>query len=252
MKDLCIAIMQPTYLPWTGYFALMDQVDVFVVLDDVQFDRRSWQQRNRINSIKGTVWLTVPVLSKGRRFQLINEVLINTNEKWQRKHLNAIYHNCAQSQFLSLYESWFDKIYSNSWTSLCELNINLIRGITEFLGINTSIIQASELKTEGKRVSKLINICHSLGANDYLSPLGSFEYNEKDNHFADSDINLLFQNYDHPIYRQQNEDFISYLSVIDLMLNEGMCSLEVIRSGMKVPYTIEEVQNVKAKEQIKE
>jgi hypothetical protein len=244
-----IAIMQPMYLPWTGYFALMDQVDIFVFLDDVQFNHRSWQQRNRIKSPGGPLWLTVPVLTKGQRHQLIYEVEINSNEPWQRKHVKTISRNYSKARWTSEYLSWLEETLQCSWTSLCDLTISLINDLVRFLGINTSFIRASELKTAGSKVSKLISICQRLGADEYLSPIGSFEYIEADNRFLDLDIRLLYQNYEHPTHRQLHGDFLSHLSVVDLLLNEGSQSLEVIRAGERTPYTSEEVRELEGKGQ---
>lgn len=243
-----IAIMQPTYLPWSGYFALMDQAEVFVLLDDVQFSHRSWQHRNRIMSQNGPLWLTLPVLTKGRRHQLINEAQLNNSEHWKRKHLKAIYVNYAQAQCLSQFEAWLNNAYDAHWSSLCNLNTAFIHDIADFLGINITFIQASALHTEGKKASKLINICRKLGADEYISPMGSFEYIEADNRFPDAGIRLLYQHFDHPQYQQSSKEFLSHLSVLDLMLNEGSNSLEIIRSGEREPYTSAEVHELKANE----
>lgn len=236
-----IAIMQPTYLPWTGYFALMDQVDAFVFLDDVQFNHRSWQQRNRIKSPSGPMWLTVPVLTKGQRHQLIYEVEINPDEPWQRKHITTISKNYSKAAWISEYQSWLEEALRCPWTSLCELTISLANDLTRCLGIHTPFVNASDLKTTGSKVDKLINICRRLGADEYLSPTGSFEYIEADNRFPDAGIQLLYQHYEHPTYRQLHGGFLSHLSIVDLLLNEGSRSLEIIRSGERTPYTSEDM-----------
>jgi hypothetical protein len=244
-----IAIMQPMYLPWTGYFALMDQVDAFVFLDDVQFNHRSWQQRNRIKSPSGPIWLTVPVRTKGHREQLIHEVEINSDEPWQRKHVKAISNNYSKAQWIPEYQARLEETLQYPWASLCDLTISLINDLARFLGIQTSTIHASELKTTGKKVSKLINICQRLGADEYLSPIGSFAYIEADNRFPDAGIRLLYQNYEHPTYRQLYGGFVSHLSIVDLLLNEGSHSLEIIRAGERTPQTSEEMRESWGKRQ---
>lgn len=239
-----VAIMQPTYLPWSGYFALIDQVDVFIFLDDVQFDHRSWQQRNRIKSHDGHSWLTVPVITKGRRQQLINQVEISSDESWQKKHLLTICRNYAKAPWLSKNQDWLEAIYGRQWFSLNQLNVSIIKNLSEFLGIDASFIFSSDLETSGKNVAKLINICHVLHAKEYLSPIGSFEYIEASNVFHDVGIQLLYQQYKHPIYHQLHGEFLSHMSVIDLLLNEGPRSLEIVRSGLGTPYTSEELRRL--------
>lgn len=248
-----IAIMQPTYLPWTGYFALVDQVDYFVLLDDVQFSRQSWQQRNRVNTYDGPKWLTVPVLKKGRGRQLINEVEINNNDYWERKHLTLIKNNYSKAPWLPLYDSWLEMIYQQPWTSLYELNATLIKEIAAKLGLEKPFVQASSLGAAGKKTSRLIDICKLLEATEYLSPIGSFEYIDvEENPFPEFGIELLYQQYEHPTYQQMGDQFYSHLSTIDLLLNEGTNSLEIIRSGERSPYTHEEVRALKASEQTEE
>jgi hypothetical protein len=230
------------YLPWTGYFALMDQVDVFVFLDDVQFNHRSWQQRNRVKSPRGPVWLTVPVLTKGQRHQLIRETEISSSEPWQRKHTKTISRNYSKALWTSEYQPWLEETLQRPWASLCDLTVSLVKDLAGFLGIHASFIHASELEVTGSKVSKLISICQRLGADEYLSPIGSFAYIEADNRFSDADIKLLYQNYEHPIYRQLYGEFLSHLSVVDLLLNEGSQSREIIRGGKRAPYTSEELR----------
>jgi hypothetical protein len=229
--------MQPTYLPWTGYFALMDEVDRFVFLDDVQFDHRSWQHRNRIRAGDSFQWLTVPVLVKGRRDQRIDEVEIDGTRPWQRKHLQAIVHGYARAPWLSEHRPWLEQIYENPPARLRDLNRRIIEVFAHRLGIRTPTCYSSELDVGGSRVEHLIGICRALDASEYLSPLGSSEYIEDDNRFPGAGIELRYQHYEHPVYRQGFEGFISHLSALDLLLNEGPASRDVLRRGIRPPYT---------------
>lgn len=238
--------MQPTYLPWMGYFALIDQVDTFVLLDDVKFNKRSWQQRNRIKTDDGPMWLTVPVLTSGRSEQFIQEVEISTNERWRSKHLKSVQLNYASAAHYSWLEPWLEEVYEREWTKLRALNGHIIKTLSEKLELEADFVFASELGVKGRKAHRLVNICQVLGATEYLSPLGSREYIEADNPFPEAGIDLYYQHFEHPTYQQLHGDFVSHMSVIDLMLNEGPSSLEIIRSGERAPYTSEEVRQVEA------
>ena len=223
--------MQPTYLPWMGYFDLMDQSDVFVLLDSVQFDQRSWQQRNRIKTSSGGLLLTVPVFSKGKRDQRICEVQIDQTSNFVEKHIKTIEHYYAKAPFFSKYISELAAVLRKRHQYLAELNIELIEWFREAIGIKTELVRSSSLGIRGKKVELLVAICKVVGAERYLSPLGSKAYIEENNIFPQNDIKLEYQNFEHPTYRQLYGDFIPYLSVIDLLFNEGERSLEVIRGG---------------------
>lgn len=242
-----VAIMQPTYLPWIGYFALMDQVDMFVLLDDVQFEHRSWQHRNRIWSRDSSQWLTVPVSIKGRRNQRIEDALIDSARPWQRKHLGAILQNYSRAPWLPTYRSWLEQIYQHPPRRLCDLNRLLIEELARKLGIRTALCSSSELHANGDRVGRLIHICQEIGAAEYLSSIGSYDYIEADNRFPEAGIRLFYQHYEHPSYRQIQGDFVSHLSVLDLLLNEGPDSLDLLRSGTRRPYTSDEVPGVEVR-----
>lgn len=163
-------IMQPTYLPWMGYFDLIDQSDVFVILDDVQFEKQSWQSRNKIKTPQGEHWLSIPVV---RRFpQLLKDVQINNSADWARNHFKTICQNYQKSAKYALYVADFEKIYSTNWARLIDLNVGLIRLISNKLGIEKKMVFSSSLNVTGSKVSRLIDICKKLRADNYLSPAG--------------------------------------------------------------------------------
>ena len=226
-----IAIMQPTYLPWLGYFDLINRSDVFVFLDSVQFDKRSWQQRNRIKTPNGELMLTVPVLTKGRSDQKICDVMIDISQKFEKKHFNSIYSNYKKSIFFKYFDVELEEIYKNEINKLVDLNIRLIEWLSSKLGINTKFVYSSQLDTDGSKTELLVNICKIINADHYISPAGSKEYIDQNNLFIKSGIKLSYQNYKHPTYSQLFGDFIPYMSVIDLLFNEGKKSLELIKSG---------------------
>lgn len=224
-------IMQPTYLPWLGYFDLMDQADVFVFLDSVQFDKRSWQQRNRIKSPNGELLLTVPVLTKGRFDQRICDVELDSTNSFKDAHLKAIKYNYAKAEYFKEYSDGLEKIFLREHHLLAELNIDLIMWIKDMLGIKTAVLRSSDLNVQGKRVELLVNICKEVGAKHYLSPVGAKEYIDGTDVFLKNNLMLSYSNFVHPVYRQLFGDFVSHLAAIDLLFNAGAESLEIIRSG---------------------
>ena len=225
--------MQPTYLPWMGYFDLMDKSDVFVFLDDVQFEKQSWQQRNKIKTPNGEMLLTIPV--KQKLNQKIVDVEIDIKEKWEIKHNKSIRYNYNKAQFFDKYYSFFEEIYSEKWYRLAEFNINIIKWIMHQLKIETKLLRSSELNISGKKTSLIIDICKRLNADTYLSPMGAKLYIEKEL-FNKAGIKLEYQQFEHPSYKQLYGKFIPYLSVIDLLFNEGANSLTIIRSGEKIEF----------------
>lgn len=223
--------MQPTYLPWLGYFDLMDQADVFVLYDDVQFDKRSWQQRNRIKSQDKELILTVPVSSKGKYHQKINQVEIISSENFADNHLKSISLNYRKSKYFDDYFPSLESIYKKNHRLLVELNQQLIDLLAKQLGIDTVIVVSSSYMASGIKADRLISLCTKLRADEYLSPAGAQSYLTSDSAFKQNDIKLRFQDYHHPIYTQQGDEFIPYLSVLDLLFNHGPKSLAIIRSG---------------------
>jgi hypothetical protein len=240
---LKIAIAQPTYLPWLGYFDLLDQVDQFVLLDSVQFERQSWQQRNRIKTPQGLAWLTIPVVFRGRLNQNIADVNIRVPDFW-RDHLRAIELNYRRAPFFGRY---YDELrrrieISVSSPSLPGLTISLLRWLAEVIGITTPMVRSSELPVHGKRTELLAEICVSLGASAYLSPFGSCEYLlDELPTLTGCGIEVRFHHYEHPVYRQMFPPFHPYACILDLLFNEGDNALQIIRSGRLQPLLPEEV-----------
>jgi len=230
-----LAICQPTYLPWLGYFDLMDQVDTFVFLDTVQFEKQSWQQRNRIKTPSGLQWITVPIIFRGRFGQSIQEVEIR-NTDFVRIHLRAIELNYSRSSCFKDVFAGLSTILKSvkPGSQLAEFNIRLIQWAMELLGIRQNLVLASSLKPAGRRTELLANICRSLGASEYVSPVGSAEYLLSDlSVMTDANIQTTFHHYIHPEYEQRFPPFLPFASVVDLLFNEGERAMEIIRSGRR-------------------
>jgi len=226
-----IAIMQPTYLPWIGYFGMIDRADTFVFLDTVQFARRSWQQRNRIKTANGPQMLTVPVHKKGARDQKIAEVQIDADSHFAEKHIRAIEHALSKAPYFKDYAGDLFGILQVDHPKLADLNINLITWLTGALGVSCRFLRSSNIEASGAKADLLANICEALDGNVYISAPGSRDYIETSDAFDSHGITVAYHRYEHPTYPQLYGDFEPYMSAIDLLFNVGPQSLERIRSG---------------------
>jgi hypothetical protein len=226
-----VAIMQPTYLPWIGYFALMKSVDVFIILDSVQFSKRSWQQRNQIKTESGAKWLTVPVISKGKKDQLISDVKIDYSSKFPESHINIIKQNYRKSKFFSNYSEDFSNIFRKKHKNLSSLSIDLILLIRGLLDIKTTIKYSSDFVTKGSKDELLAELCKHIGATEYISPPGSKVYLDDSNAFAQMGILVKYFDYKHIEYAQLYGNFVQYMSIIDLLFNYGTESKDIIRTN---------------------
>ncbi|WP_255414982.1 WbqC family protein [Cohnella sp. AR92] len=214
--------MQPTYLPWAGYFHLMSTVDTFVFLDDVQFARRSWQQRNRIVLQGREAFLTVPVMSRGKQEQLIYDVVTDETQAWRQEHILKLRHAYGKHPYGNEIIHLIERCYQESGSKLCELNINIISAIKHALHMNAKLLRSSELSADGTKSAYLINICKSVGASHYVSAPGSRQYIEEEALFAVEPLELSYHMFQPFLYPQRNAtEFIPYMSIIDLISNVG-------------------------------
>jgi hypothetical protein len=225
---MIVGILQPGYLPWLGFFEQMYRSDIFVIYDDVQYDKESWRNRNRIKTVNGAQWLTVPVLIKFNEHTLINEVKINNEANWRKKHLFSIRQNYSKAPYYRLYSSIFEEAYATDWEYLIDLDIHFIFKLAEVIGIDTGkITRSSTLGVIGDRIERLIKICKKFNADTFYEGASGKNYVEKEA-FSKEGIRVIFQDYRHPIYDQLYGDFIPYLSVIDLLFNQGEKSLLIL------------------------
>lgn len=223
---MIVAIHQPQYLPWLGYFDKIDRADVFCFLDNVQYKKNEWQNRNRIKTAQGPQWLTVPV--RYRFPQKINDVAVNNNEKWAKKQLQSIVTNYSRTPFFKDYIQLFEEGLGRHWESISDLNIYFVERLIAALGIETPTIRASELDLSDDPTGRLVDICRAAGGNTYLAGQDGGKYMDMDQ-FRKSGIDVLTQSFSHPLYSQLFGEFISHLSVVDLIFNCGPNSLKIIR-----------------------
>ncbi len=228
------AIHQPQYLPWLGYFEKMARADVFVLLDNVQFKKNEWQNRNRIRSSQGWQWVTVPVLHD--HGQLINEVKINPSVNWRAQHVRSIELNYMKAPFFKEYWPQIRPLYDEPWTGLNALNITLVKRLAGLLNIQTRLVLASEIAVASERTQRLIDICRELGCDTYLAGSGCAAYMDLELARA-SGLKVDVQAYVHPVYPQAwgrgGDDFYPYMSTLDLLMNCGGSSLNVLRGIMQ-------------------
>jgi hypothetical protein len=224
---LIIAVHQPQYLPWLGYFDKIDKAEFFCFLDNVQYKKNEWQNRNRIKTASGWQWLTVPVLY---RFpQKIDTVRINNQVNWQKKHLQALITNYSKAPFFDAFISFFEQVYTKQWELLADLNIYLVQQIIEMLNLEKkTVVNASELQLREDPTDRLIDICQTLGADTYLSGPNGANYMDLER-FRKKGIRVALQDFHHPRYPQLYGDFQSHLSIVDLLFNCGPNGIEKIR-----------------------
>ncbi len=212
--------MQPTYLPWLGYFDLIRSSDIFVVYDHVQFEKQSWQQRNRIRNKQGEIMLTVSVLHEKGLERIVKDVRIDHTRSILKKHLTSIELSYSKSPNFSIIFPELKEIYTRNIEHLIDLNIQLIKLGMKYLNIQKELRYSTQMKIEGQKVNALIDVCEKLGSTHYLSPVGSKIYIDENNLFPENNIELSYQNFIHPVYSQKNcTDFISHLSFIDYLFN---------------------------------
>lgn len=225
-----IAVLQPSYLPWLGYFDQIDRVDDFVFYDDVQFDKHGWRNRNRVKGAGGPVWLTVPVRHSGRFGQTILEAEVDNTHGWARKQIATLRQAYARAPFRDAYLPAVEALLGAGWRRLVDLDLALVRQMMAWFGIGTRLHLSSDLGIGGDKNQRLLSICRHFQANHYLSGAAAVDYLDQPA-FATAGIAVTFQAYRHPAYPQLHGDFVSHLSALDLLLNCGPDSLAIIRQG---------------------
>jgi hypothetical protein len=222
-----VVILQPSYLPWLGYFDQLYKSDVFVLYDDVQYDKHGWRNRNRIKTPAGPQWLTVPVLTHGRGRPANRDIVIDSRQPWGRKHLEALRANYAKAPAFTEVLTMLEPVLGRSWERLVDVNVALLKALCGMLGLERDIRFSSQLGIAGDRTERLIGICRALGANRYLSGDAAKDYLDE-SRFVEHGIALEYHGYRHPTYPQLHGPFVPYLSVVDLLMNHGQASLKIL------------------------
>lgn len=209
-------IHQPQYLPYLGFFHKLLQGDIFVVLDSVQYQKLSFQNRNKVKTRQGCQWLTVPAFHHSK--SLIYEVQIDSKAPWQRKHWNMLMSNYSRAPYFDMYGPELQQLLAREWSNLCELNITLIRWVMDALDINKPILYSSALEVGGSKTDLNINICKAVGADVYLSGPGGRNYMDL-TAFEAAGINTIWQEFSSPSYAQVFPEvgFLPDLSIVDAL-----------------------------------
>ena len=227
-----VAILQSNYIPWKGYFDLIGMVDEFILYDDMQYTRRDWRNRNKIKTQAGTQWLTIPVDSKGKYYQKINETRVSDHE-WCDSHWKAISVNYAHAPHYKEYSEQICDLYRRCREEdyLSRINYLFLTEICQMLGIDTKISWSSDYTLSDGKTERLVNLVRDSGGTEYLSGPAAQDYIEPEL-FADAGIKLTYMNYDgYPEYPQLFGAFEHAVSILDLLFNTGRDA----RKYMKAP-----------------
>lgn len=222
-----LVVLQPSFLPWLGHLDQYDWADIFVLYDDTQFDKHGWRNRNRILTPNGVSWLTVPVQTKGLNKPLNLEVPINNNSNWQKKMLASIRQSYSKTPYFVEYFPALETALSAPHDYLIDLNLSTFRWLVESLGMPWKVVRSSELDVSGRKTERLVAICEKFQATDYLTGDAAKDYLDE-GQFDRAGIQVHWHSYRHPCYEQGKDEFIPYLSVVDLLFREGPRSLEIL------------------------
>jgi hypothetical protein len=223
-------VLQPSYIPWRGYFDLIKRSDVFVFYDDVQYDKHGWRNRNRIKTSGGTQWLTIPVLAKGNvdTGLPINEVRSARPKDWARKHLLTLRQSYAKAPFFSLFAPLVDSFYADPPELLADFTIDTTTKLADALGITgTRFVRSSALGIEGSKTERLLRILRAVGATHYISGPSARAYIDAAA-FEEAKISLEYMTYEYPEYEQLHPPYDAQVSVLDLMFMKGPAAGEWI------------------------
>jgi len=217
-----MAVLQPGYLPWLGYFDQMARCDVFVCLDDVQYTKQDWRNRNRVKGEAGPIWLAVPIRKHSLRTR-IGDIEIDDTHLWRRKHWRTIeqcYHSAPHFEAAG---PELAAMYANDWRRLVDLDRAMVEWSCKQLGLTPTIVYASDLEIESDDPNeRLLEIADRLGATVFYEGSAGRDYLDLDR-FASRGVIVEFQDFAHPYYSQQwpKVGFVSHLSALDLILNVG-------------------------------
>ena len=231
MESMKVAIVQSNYVPWKGYFDMVNMVDEFILYDDVQYTRRDWRNRNKTKTTKGLQWLTIPVEVKGKYHQQIKDTVISDPE-WPKKHWKAIVYNYSKAKFFKDFKEQFEELYLDCGEKyLSDINYRFITAINQILGITTTISWSMDYDLSVKgNTEKLIQLCNQAGANTYLSGPSAKEYMDV-KLLEDEGITLEWMDYNrYPEYSQLYPPFEHRVSIIDLIFNAGKNTINYMKS----------------------
>jgi hypothetical protein len=225
------AIVQSNYIPWKGYFDLINMVDEFILYDDVQYTKKDWRNRNKIKTINGLMWLTIPVKTRGKYHQKIKDTVIDY-PMWNKKHWHSIASNLSKAKYFRTYKDIFEELYLGSCEKyLSQVNFKFLTAICDILGITTKISWSMDyhLYEKGK-TERVIELCKQIGATIYISGPTAKPYTDEEK-LQSEGIKLQYINYSrYSEYNQLFPPFEHQVSIIDLILNTGPDASKYMKS----------------------
>ena len=229
-KPKTVAISQSNYIPWKGYFDLINSVDEFVLFDDMQYTRRDWRNRNRIKTPQGPQWLSISVQTKGKYSQRICETEIS-DPSWSERHWKTLRHCYSKAPHFQEYERVFRDLYLNCReTLLSRINHRFLTAICRMLGIRTTISWSMDFKIIEGKTERLVEICRTAGATTYLTGPAARTYIDL-SMFQRAGITLAFFDYSgYPEYYQMHPPFVHEVSIVDLIFNEGAAAKNYMKT----------------------
>ena len=225
-----VAIVQSNYIPWKGYFDLINLVDEFILFDDMQYTRRDWRNRNIIKTAAGPKWLTIPVAVKGNFFQKIRDTTIS-DPQWAKRHWESIVHSYSKAKYFALYRETFENLYlSCEERFLSRINYLFISATCKILGIESKLSWSDDYRTAEGKTERLVSLCKQAGATTYISGPAARDYLDEAL-FERERIELQYMDYSsYPEYRQLFQPFEHGVSIIDLIFNEGPEATKYMKS----------------------
>ena len=230
-----ISIIQPLYLPWLGFFEMIAASDAYVAFDHVKFEPSSWQQRNRVKGPNGPFFITVPVRKTREGYDRICDKEIEYGEPWVKKHMKSLELCYRKTPYFDRYFPGIRRLMENRFKNIAELNVELIRLLLGFIGIEKKVIRSSGLalgddKHLGKN-ERLIHLMKAVGATSFYEGASGADFIDR-SRFVSEGIEVYFQVYDHPTYPQAHGEFVPHMSVVDLLFNCGEGALSKIKGGV--------------------
>ena len=225
-------ILQPSYIPWRGYFHQIQKADVFVFYDDVQYDKHGWRNRNRVKTPNGTQWLTIPVLAKGNvsKGMPINAARINPSTGWARKHWLTLSQSYHRAPFFDRHATVLENLYKQEWDRLADCTIAFTIALAKELGIaHTRYVRSSELGVAGSKTARLVGILQAVGATHYISGPSARQYLDEAALGA-AGISVEYMAYDYPEYEQLYPPFDPHVSIVDLLFMKGSQATDFVWS----------------------
>lgn len=217
-----VVILQPSYIPWRGYFHQIQKADIFVFYDDVQYDKNGWRNRNRVKTSTGSRWLTIPVNDDGVVTQHIpiNQVKINWIKSWNKSHLDILKQLYKSAPYFKIYQPLLEPFYQRQDALLADFTIDLTIALARSLDIKTEFLRSSSLAVNGSKTDRLVNILKLCGATHYISGPSARDYLQEDK-LADAGISLEYMSYDYPEYPQLYPPYDPFVSIVDLLFMTG-------------------------------